>query len=63
MSQQNELAELSLLEIAPELFTPLHFEDLLQKLKWQFLGQQIFQELGSRTHLSALRLVANLAQL
>jgi hypothetical protein len=33
MSQQSVAVELSLQEIAPELFTPLHFAGWLQKLK------------------------------
>jgi hypothetical protein len=33
MNQQNVVAELSLLEIAPELFTHLHCAALLQKLR------------------------------
>jgi hypothetical protein len=59
MNQQSVVAVLSLLEIAPELFTHLHFDVLLQKPKWQFHGQQIFQEPDFLTHLSAPKLDGN----
>jgi hypothetical protein len=56
MNRQSVVAVLSLLEIAPELFTHLHFDVLLQKPKWQFHGRLIFQEQDFLTHLSVLKL-------
>jgi hypothetical protein len=56
MNRQSVVAVLSLLEIAPELFTHLHFDVLLQKLKLQFHGRLIFQEPDFLIHLSAPKL-------
>jgi hypothetical protein len=59
MNQQSVAGELNLLEIAPESFTHLHCAALLQKLRLQFHGQQIFHEPDFLTHLSALKLDAS----
>jgi hypothetical protein len=55
MNQQSVAGELNLLEIAPESFTHLHCAALLQKLRLQFHGLQIFHEQDFLTHLSALK--------
>jgi hypothetical protein len=59
MNQQSVAGELNLLEIAPESFTHLHCAALLQKLRLQFHGLQIFHEQDFLTHLSAPRLAGS----
>jgi hypothetical protein len=45
MNPQNAWGGPSLREIAPASSTRSHFVDSLPKLRWQFLGSQIFHAL------------------